>query len=354
MIVVLLLLVPVLSAQAAGDYRQVVDLTFPVGGKVSYGDSYDAGRSGGRVHMAADIMAPEGAPIYAAVGGTVTTITGLTEKLPGYGYMIRVTGDDDRTYVYLHMGRNNGSARDAYVPGIAKGSRVERGQKIAYVGCSGNASCSATHLHFEIHDGTVTDPYKGNRINPHPSLVAAEKQGDHGKAVAYPFGDVARSVHLEAILALSAEGVIEGCEPRRFCPSEAIVRTEMAQVMQRALDVPHTEEDFFADDDGLDAEPAINALAAAGVVNGCGDGTDYCPDETVSRARLASYLARGFDLPAVEQDVFSDDDDHGHEQNINRLAASGITEGCTATRFCVTGKARRGQLASFLLRGLAR
>lgn len=352
MIVAMLLLLPVVPAQAAGGYQQVVDLTFPVSGKVHYSDSFDAGRSGGRVHMAADIMAPEGAPIHAAVGGTVTTITGITEKLPSYGYMIRIAGDDGRTYVYLHMGRNNGPARDAYVPGIGKGSRVERGQQIAYVGCSGNASCSGPHLHFEIHDDRVTDPYKGNRINPYPSLVAAEKRGDNAKSIVYPFSDVRRSVHLGAILALTAEGIIEGCGDDRFCPNEAIARTEMAEVMQRALDVPDTDEDYFDDDDGLDAEPAINALAAAGVIKGCGDGSSYCPDEGVTRARMASYLARGFDLPDVHTDFFTDDDDHGHEGNINRLAASGITEGCSATRFCVSGKVTRGQLASFLVRGL--
>ena len=352
MLVVLLLVVPVMPASAAGGYQQVVDLTFPVGGKVHYGDSFDAARSGGRVHMATDVMAPEGAPIYAAVGGTVTTITGLTEKVPSYGYMIRVAGDDGRTYVYLHMGRNSGPAKDAYVPGIAKGSKVQRGQKIAYVGCSGNASCSGPHLHFEIHDDRVTDPYKGSRINPYPSLLTAERQGDYAKAIVYPFDDIKRSVHLDAILKLSAEGIIEGCGQNRFCPSEAIARTEMAEVMQRALDLPDTDEDHFTDDEGLDAEPAINALAAAGVVNGCGDGTTYCPDEGVSRARMASYLARGFDLPDTDEDVFPDDDGHGHEQSINRLAASGITGGCTPTRFCVSGKLTRGQLASFLVRGL--
>lgn len=354
LLAITLLVVPVMPAQAAGGDQQIVDLTFPVGGTVSYSDSFDAPRSGGRVHMSTDIMAPEGAPIYAAVAGTVSTITGLTEEVPSYGYMIRIAGDDGRTYVYLHMGRNDGPASKAYVKGIAKGTRVARGQQIAYVGCSGNASCSAPHLHFEIHDDRVTDRYDGHRINPYPSLIAAERKGDYAKAIVYPFKDISRSTHLSAILTLTAEGIIEGCGAERFCPDEAIARTEMAQVMQRALDLPDTDQDFFTDDNGLDAEPAINALAAAGVVNGCGDGTTYCPDEAVSRARMASYLARGFELAAVDRDFFTDDDGHGHEDNINRLAASGITQGCTPTRFCVSGQVTRGQLASFVARGLGR
>jgi hypothetical protein len=95
-------------------------------------------------------------------------------------------------------------------------------------------------------------------------------------------------------------------------------------------------------------------LAAAGVVNGCGDGARYCPDEPVTRARMATYLARGFALAPATGDVFTDDNGHGHEDSINRLAASGITLGCTPTRFCVTGKVTRGQLASFLVRALDR
>ncbi|HSK97730.1 MAG TPA: peptidoglycan DD-metalloendopeptidase family protein, partial [Euzebyales bacterium] len=241
LLVIALLLLPALPAQAAASYMQVVDLTFPVGGKVSYSDSFDAARSGGRVHMAADVMAPEGAPIHAAVGGTVTTITGLTEKLPSYGYMIRIAGSDGRTYVYLHMGRNDGPPDRAYAKGLTKGDRVARGQLIGYVGCSGNAVCTAPHLHFEIHDARVIDPYQGHRLNPYPSLLAAARKGDTAKTIVHPFSDVARSVHLDAILTLTERDVMEGCEGGRFCPNRPVTRTEMAQVLARALDVPASQ-----------------------------------------------------------------------------------------------------------------
>ena len=180
------------------------------------------------------------------------------------------------------------------------------------------------------------------------------RRGDRPDAITRPFSDIARSVHLPAILALSDSGVMNGCGDGRFCPNTAVDRAEMAQVLWRALRLPAATADAFSDDDGLPAEPAINALAAAGVVNGCGDGTRYCPDEPVTRARMAAYLARGFALAPATGDVFADDDGHGHEDSINRLAASGITLGCTPTRFCVTGKVTRGQLASFLVRALDR
>lgn len=350
---ILVVLVPAVPSPAAADYQQVVDLTFPVGGTNHYSDSYDAPRSGGRVHKATDIMAPEGAPVYAAVGGTIEWITGLDGSVPDYGFMIRIAGDDGRDYAYIHLGRQDGSPDDAYVAGLADGHRVARGQQIGYVGCSGNASCSAPHLHFEIHDESVTDPYGDRRINPYSSLLAAEDRGDYAHAATYPFDDVAGSPHRPAILQLSEDEVMAGCDDRRFCPNDVIGRTEIADVLVRALDVPDSDKDHFSDDDGLPAEPAINALAAAGIVLGCGEGR-YCPDETVSRARMASYLARAFALPEVADDFFADDDGHGHEANINRLAASGITVGCTADRFCVAGQVTRGQIASFLVRGLER
>ena len=51
---------------------------------------------------------------------------------------------------------------------------------------------------------------------------------------------------------------------------------------------------------------------------------------------------------------FTDDDFSGHEANIEALAHAGITQGCTPTRFCPDEHVTRGQLAAFLVRaGLA-
>lgn len=375
--IVLLMVLPLTPAAAvdpdpgaAPGYQQVVDLHFPVGGQTRYGDSYDDARSGGRVHKAADIMAPEGAPVYAAVGGTVTGLTGVDAAVPRYGYLLRVAGDDGRDYVYVHLGRNDGLPSGAYAPGVVRGTRVDRGQHIGFVGCSGNASCTAPHLHFEIHDERVTDPYDDHRINPYPSLVAAEHRGevgdgdgrdgdeqrddDLGPNRTDPFDDIGQSVHRAAIVRLAADGVMDGCAATKFCADQEIARTDLAVVLARALGLAAADRDFFDDDAGLDAEPAINALAAAGIVRGCGDGSGYCPDSAVSRARMASFMARAFALPPADRDVFVDDAGHAHEDNINRLAASGITVGCAEDRFCVRGQVTRGQIASFVVRALDR
>ena len=57
------------------------------------------------------------------------------------------------------------------------------------------------------------------------------------------------------------------------------------------------------------------------------DGTIYCVAESVTRDQMASFLARAFELADAGRDFFPDDDGNVHEDNINRLAAAGITEG---------------------------
>ena len=53
------------------------------------------------------------------------------------------------------------------------------------------------------------------------------------------------------------------------------------------------DEDWFSDDTGSVHEVSINAVAAAGVTLGCGDGL-FCPAGAVSRDQMASFLARAF------------------------------------------------------------
>ena len=182
------------AAEGSGDYEQVVDLTFPVpsdatyhGGGYHYTNDYHSARSRGD-HGATDIMADHGTPVHAVVGGTVTTATGMgcggswtgtKDNPPSWGYALYVAGDDGRSYRYLHLGRDDGPASEAYASGITCGAEVERGELIAYVGSSGNAVESAPHLHLEIHDDSVRDPAGDPRINPYFSLSDAEARGDY-------------------------------------------------------------------------------------------------------------------------------------------------------------------------------
>jgi putative cell wall-binding protein len=165
---------PVGAQEAA--HEQVVDLTFPTDPRATYTDDYANPRSGGRTHRATDLMGEMGWPVFAAVGGTVVWAPGYHSSAGG---ALQIRGVDGRTYAYYHLGPAGGSRDDAYAPGIAQGVEVERGQHIGFLGDSGNAAGGTPHLHFEIADAAVVDPYGSNRINPYPSLRDAEARRDY-------------------------------------------------------------------------------------------------------------------------------------------------------------------------------
>ena len=152
----------------------ILDIAFPVDGDVTFTDTYNAPRSGGRTHHATDIMGEKMMPLLAAVDGEIL-FAPMDE--PSYGYMIMLGGDDGYQYNYVHINNDTPGTDDglggpayAYAPGIQKGVRVERGQHIAYLGDSGNAEWTADHLHFEILDPNNVV------MNPYLSLVAAQEQ----------------------------------------------------------------------------------------------------------------------------------------------------------------------------------
>lgn len=137
-----------------------------------------------------------------------------------------------------------------------------------------------------------------------------------------------------AIEAIAAEGITKGCNPPTddlFCPDGEVTRGQMAAFLVRALELPATTEDFFDDDQGSVFKDAINRLAAAGITEGCTppDNTHYCPDDSVTRGQMAAFLARAFQLVTGSgADLFVDDDRSVFESSIDTIATAGITTGC--------------------------
>ena len=162
-------------------------------------------------------------------------------------------------------------------------------------------------------------------------------------------GDLADSGFYTEVAWAYYEGITGGCAPRLFCPGDPLGRDEMASLLARTLDLPVSSTDFFVDDDWSAHEGDINRVAQAGITLGCAPDR-YCPTGNVTRQEMASFLKRALDLPRTTTDYFTDDETSVHEGDINSLAASGITSGCSATRFCPTGSVTRGQVMAFLYR----
>ncbi len=169
------------------------------------------------------------------------------------------------------------------------------------------------------------------------------------RVLAPEFSDIASSTFIDDIHWLLYEELTAGCSATKYCPTANVTREQMAIFLDRALGLPATGTDFFSDDEGLTGEPAINRLAASGITTGC-TATTFCPTANVTREQMAIFLDRALELPATGTDFFTDDTGRTGEGSINRLAASGITTGCSPTTYCPTAGVTRGQMAAFLRR----
>ena len=148
-------------------------------------------------------------------------------------------------------------------------------------------------------------------------------------------GDIASSVFVDDIVWLAEEGITKGCNPPEndmFCPEKPITRGQMAAFLVRFLDLAEgAEVDKFTDDDESIFENEINILAAAGVTTGCNppESTLFCPNDLMNRGQMAAFLVRALGLTDDGGgDLFIDDDVWIFESDIDKLATAGITKGC--------------------------
>ena len=158
----------------AGFVREIV---FPVNGSHSFSDDFGDPRSGGREHLANDILAKKMTPVVAAKEGVIRYI--VIPEAP-WGYALYLEDADGWQYRYLHLNNDtpgtddhNGGPENAYAPGIARGTRVVAGQLLGWVGDSGNAESTGSHLHFEMWtpDHAAINPYESLLAATPPSLV---------------------------------------------------------------------------------------------------------------------------------------------------------------------------------------
>jgi murein DD-endopeptidase MepM/ murein hydrolase activator NlpD len=105
-------------------------------------------RAGGsRFHEGNDLFVSGGTPVRAPVSGVVEHKTGTIG-----GLQFRLTGSDGVVYIGSHMSE------------FGKKGKVAAGDVVGYVGNTGNAVGTPTHLHFGMY-------HKGTVVNPYPTLV---------------------------------------------------------------------------------------------------------------------------------------------------------------------------------------
>jgi subtilisin family serine protease len=217
-----------------------------------------------------------------------------------------------------------------------------------------------THIAtVDAADPSATDRGSVQMSGPGRILLRVHNYTPNGNLAAYTistayvdnvgFVDLGDSAFITEIDWLASAGITNGCSDTWFCPKDTVTREQMASFLARALGLPAAGADYFTDDETSGHEVDINRAAAAGVTQGCGDGL-YCPKGTVSREQMASFLARALSLPATTVDFFTDDEQSQHEDDINRLAAAGIATGCGGGGYCPSAAVSREQMAAFLYR----
>jgi murein DD-endopeptidase MepM/ murein hydrolase activator NlpD len=112
---------------------------FPVFGASSYTDTYGAPRADVTYHHGDDIFGALGQPILAVANGVVFSVG--WNNLGGNRLWLR--DDQGNDYYYAHL--------SAFAITAVNGAEVKAGDVIGFMGDTGDAEGTPTHLHFEIH-----------------------------------------------------------------------------------------------------------------------------------------------------------------------------------------------------------
>ena len=116
-----------------------------------------------RPHNGVDLAAPTGTPIKSAASGRVTFI-GWKH---GYGKVVQVRHDAKHETLYAHLSGFKGS--------LKRGTHVDKGSTIGYVGMTGAAT--GPHLHYEFRvNGKPLDPLKVDLPEANP--IASKDRED--------------------------------------------------------------------------------------------------------------------------------------------------------------------------------
>lgn len=132
-------------------------LPIPVDGvtRAQIHNSWGTARDGGRHHKGIDIFASRNTPIRSVTEGVVElkAMRGLG------GQVVYIVGPGGYRHYYAHL--------EEFGP-QAEGDWVEAGEVIGYVGNSGNAAISSTHLHYGIYTSS------GRAVNPFTYLRSSQ------------------------------------------------------------------------------------------------------------------------------------------------------------------------------------
>lgn len=162
----------------------------------------------------------------------------------------------------------------------------------------------------------------------------------------------------EAIMHLTANGVINGYEDGTYKPGQQISRAHAAKIIALALDLDTVNVKDPGFKDVKKNHPYyghIAALVNAGIIKGYEDNT-FKPTGNLTRAHIAQMIVLGYKLQEEKLSnlPFKDiNEKQWFSDYIQTLFSNKITSGTTATTFSPNAFVTRGQVASFLFKSEA-
>ena len=187
----------------------------------------------------------------------------------------------------------------------------------------------------------------------HPALVQDALVEAGARLGVTKFTDVDQShAAWSSIEFVSGRGILVGNTDGSFGATAPLTRAQAALYLARLFDLdlsnPPATASFTDVPTSHFAYAAVEAVRAAGITSGCGDGTTFCPTDDVTRAQIATFLARGLGFAgnAPQGPTFTDvEPSTTHYANIEYLYSIGVVTGCQLDAYCPADALTRRQAA---------
>jgi hypothetical protein len=205
-----------------------------------------------------------------------------------------------------------------------------------------------------VDDGSTMPTIAVDEPDTDETGVDDEERGAVAQCVLDSLPDIVGNPHASSIVALVVHGIAHGKADGTYGPHDAVTRGQMATFLSRALDLEPSQDAELPDDVDADHPHAdgIAAVIEEGIAKGKSDGS-YGAGEAVSRGQMAAFLDRALGLaPQADVEIPADARGSVHEKAIEAVMGNGIAQGFTDGTFRPGADVSRGQMASFLARGL--
>jgi CSLREA domain-containing protein len=268
----------------------------------------------GTANIATDTTCNPATPVYfnQLKLGTLGNHGGSTQTIPLLTGSPAIDAGDDATCAAAPVSNTsqNGVSRPSSTH-CDIGS-FEKAQVFADVPFDGFAWAQIESIYTAgITGGCSTNPlnYCPNNSVTRAQMAVFLLRGIHGSAYSPPaatgtvFTDVPSNAFAAAwIEQMVAESITSGCGNGNYCPNSTVTRAQMAVFLLRAkygsaYSPPVATGTVFTDvpSNGF-AAAFIEQLVSESITSGCGGG-NYCPNNSVTRAQMAVFLQRTFNLP---------------------------------------------------------